>query len=184
MADVIADYLATNLRKLRESRGWSQQQLADNSGVPRPTVAHLESGDGNPTLSVLVRIATALGVSLEHLVRRMSTGLEVCTSESLATRTLGQAVLRRIHEEVAGTHVERIEIPARAQCVLGPDGANWLQIVSCESGRIDVRSKDEARKLRTGDVLRIRGHHSVTVENPGARLAVLVVVTLPLVPGS
>jgi XRE family transcriptional regulator, regulator of sulfur utilization len=184
VSEFIADYLATNLRGLREARGWSQQQLADNSGVPRPTVAHLESGEGNPTLSVLVRVATALGVSLEHLVRSAALGLEICEGEALPTRARGQALSRRLHAEVSGTEVERVEIPARSQCPLGPSSPNLQQIVSCESGRIDVRSKTEVRKLRAGDVLRVRGELAIIAENPSARLAVLVVVTLPLVPGS
>lgn len=184
MSEIIASYLATNLRNLRESRGWSQQQLADNSGVPRPTIANLESGDGNPTLNVLVRVATALGVSIEHLVRSASLALEVLDGEALPTRVRGQALSRRLHVEVSGTEVERIEIPAKSSCPLGPGSPNFQQIVSCESGRIDVRSAAELRKLRAGDVLRVRGEHAIIAENPSARLAVLVVVTLPLVPGS
>ncbi|HEY5962036.1 MAG TPA: helix-turn-helix transcriptional regulator [Polyangiaceae bacterium] len=184
MTDIIADYLATNLRNLRESRGWSQQQLADISRVPRPTIAHLESGEGNPTLNVLVRVATALGVSIEHLVRSANSALEIALGESLPTRPIGQALSRRLHAEISGTQVERIEIPARCQCAFGPATANLQQIVSCESGRIDVRSKEESRKLRVGDVLRVRGQRTLTFENPSARLAIVVVVTLPLVPGS
>jgi transcriptional regulator with XRE-family HTH domain len=184
MAELIADNLATNLRSLREARGWSQQQLADNSGVPRPTIAHLESGEGNPTLSVLVRVATALGVSLEHLVRSVAVGLEVYEGESLVTRARGQALSRRLYSEVSGTEVERVEIPGRSQCQLGPCSPIFQQIVSCESGRIDVRSKIDVRKLRSGDVLRIRGEQAIIAENPSARRAVLVVVTLPLVPGA
>jgi XRE family transcriptional regulator, regulator of sulfur utilization len=184
MSEAIANYLASNLRSLREARGWSQQQLADASGVPRPTVAHLESGEGNPTLSVLVRVATALGVSLEHLVQSASYGLEVREGEALPTRARGQALSRRLHSEVSGTEVERIEIPARSQCPLGPNSQNLQQIVSCESGRIDVRSRGESLKLRAGDVLRVWGERPIVAENTSTRLAVLVVVTLPLVPGS
>jgi XRE family transcriptional regulator, regulator of sulfur utilization len=184
MSESIASCLATNLRSIRESRGWSQQQLADNSGVPRPTVAHLESGDGNPTLSVLMRVAKALGVSIEHLVRSAAKGLEILEGEALPTRPRGQALSRRLHAEVSGTEVERVEIPARSQCPLGPPSPNLQQIVSCESGRIDVRSDSETRRLRTGDVLRLRGEYDVIAKNTCARLAVLVVVTLPLTPGS
>jgi transcriptional regulator with XRE-family HTH domain len=184
MTDIIADYLATNLRNLREARGWSQQQLADISRVPRPTIAHLESGEANPTLTVLVRVATALGVSIEHLVRSASASLEVVAGESLPTRAIGQALSRRLHAEVSGTQVERIEIPARSQCTFGPATANLQQIVSCESGRIDVRRGEETKKLRVGDVLRVRGQSTLTFENPSARLSTIVVVTLPLVPGS
>ncbi|MGZ3477009.1 MAG: helix-turn-helix domain-containing protein, partial [Polyangiales bacterium] len=60
--------LAQNLRQLRLARGLTQEQLAKVSGVPRPTWAHLESGAGNPTLAVLMRVAGALQVSIEELI--------------------------------------------------------------------------------------------------------------------
>jgi transcriptional regulator with XRE-family HTH domain len=68
MADDERTRLAHNLRDLREVRGLTQQELSDRSGVPRPTLAHLESGQGNPTLSVLVRVAGALGIGIEAWV--------------------------------------------------------------------------------------------------------------------
>ncbi|NCG19069.1 MAG: helix-turn-helix domain-containing protein [Rhodobacterales bacterium] len=44
MADGAAENVARNIRALREIRGWTQQRLADRSGVHRATWAHLESG--------------------------------------------------------------------------------------------------------------------------------------------
>ena len=57
MAVPIAAHLASNVRKLREARGLTQQQMAKLSGVPRPTWANLESGTANPTIAVLARVA-------------------------------------------------------------------------------------------------------------------------------
>ena len=59
MMDDISSNLSNNLRQLREMRGLSQQQLARQAGIPRPTWASLESGSANPTLSVLVKVATS-----------------------------------------------------------------------------------------------------------------------------
>ena len=64
----LAPNLADNMRALREARGLSQQQMAQIAGVPRPTWAHLESGAANPTMTVLVRVASALQVRVDELI--------------------------------------------------------------------------------------------------------------------
>ena len=60
--------LSHNLRRLREERGLTQAALAQAAGVPRPTLAKLESGSPNPTLHVLARVAEALRVAIEELL--------------------------------------------------------------------------------------------------------------------
>jgi transcriptional regulator with XRE-family HTH domain len=67
MADVKSN-LADNVRRLRAARQLSQQQLANLSGIPRPTWASLETGVANPTLSVLSKAANAFNVSIEELI--------------------------------------------------------------------------------------------------------------------
>src|SRR3569832_2219822 len=52
-----ASHLARNLVNLRRTRGLTQDMLARDAGVPRSTVANLESGEGNPSLAVLVKVA-------------------------------------------------------------------------------------------------------------------------------
>src|SRR5687768_6811112 len=64
----LAANLSRNLRELRQLRRYTQQQLAALSGVPRPTIATLESGSANPTLAVLAQVAAALQVSIEELI--------------------------------------------------------------------------------------------------------------------
>ena len=68
MIDESSSNLALNVRQLRSARQLSQAQLAELAGIPRPTLAHLESGSANPTLSVLMRLASALQVLIEELV--------------------------------------------------------------------------------------------------------------------
>ena len=47
--------LSTNLIRLRDQNGWSQEQLAEKLGVARSTVAKWESGKGVPIVAVVVR---------------------------------------------------------------------------------------------------------------------------------
>src|SRR5438552_12710584 len=66
--EMISSYLGKNIRTLRDMRGLTQNQLAKISGVPRPTWANLETGAANPTLSILLRVATALQVPVQELL--------------------------------------------------------------------------------------------------------------------
>jgi len=56
------------LRVAREARGWSSAELAVHIGRTRTSVYRYESGQQYPRLDALVSLATALGVSLDHLV--------------------------------------------------------------------------------------------------------------------
>jgi transcriptional regulator with XRE-family HTH domain len=54
--------LGANIRKLRRTRGWSQERLAEISGLHRTYVSGVERGIRNPTLSIVVQFADALKV--------------------------------------------------------------------------------------------------------------------------
>src|ERR1700761_7251980 len=56
-----------NLRLARQTRGFSQQQLASMAGVTRQAVSAGESGHSAPSLRVALALAQALGLSVEEL---------------------------------------------------------------------------------------------------------------------
>jgi transcriptional regulator with XRE-family HTH domain len=49
--------------------GLDQQSLAEIAGVSVHALSNIESGKGNPTLSVLNRLAAAVGMDVALLVR-------------------------------------------------------------------------------------------------------------------
>lgn len=51
-----------NVRAQRERRGWSQEQLADRSGIHRTYISGVERGIRNPTVTIISILAGALGV--------------------------------------------------------------------------------------------------------------------------
>jgi len=57
------------LRALREAAGKSQGDLADRAGLSRTYLNQLEAGKRDPSLSTLMRLAQALNVKLEALIR-------------------------------------------------------------------------------------------------------------------
>ena len=66
--DVVA-LLGRNVREEREARGLSQEQLALEAGMKRSYLSELERGLRNPSVRALGRLAEALGISPELLLR-------------------------------------------------------------------------------------------------------------------
>lgn len=56
------------LRTLREQRGWSQEQLAAESGLDRSYVGSVERGERNISIENIAKFAAALRVDLKALV--------------------------------------------------------------------------------------------------------------------
>ena len=51
--------------KFRKDRNLTQEELAGIIGVSRPSISRFESGDYNPTLDMMVKIAEGLELNLD-----------------------------------------------------------------------------------------------------------------------
>jgi transcriptional regulator with XRE-family HTH domain len=60
--------LARNVRRLRQKKSWSQHDLANEAGVRQALVSSIESGQANPTLESLDKVALALDVAVGDLL--------------------------------------------------------------------------------------------------------------------
>ena len=59
----------SKLRLARERRGMTQIELADKSGVSRPTIANIESGVQKNTLTgTLIKLADALSIDVQEII--------------------------------------------------------------------------------------------------------------------
>ena len=60
--------LSLNMRRLRQSKGWSQEELAHEAGLHRTYISDLERGARNPTITVVDKLATAFEVKVGALL--------------------------------------------------------------------------------------------------------------------
>ena len=60
--------LARNLRRLRQAKGWSQEQCAFEAGLHRTYVSDLEREARNPSIAIIDKLAQALQATAGELL--------------------------------------------------------------------------------------------------------------------
>ena len=172
-----AGHLAVNLKRLRDERGLSQQQMAALASVPRPTWASLESGSANPTLAVLSKVAAALQVSIEELIGPPRSSTQFFPVGKRPERRRGSArVCPLLPEAIPGIDFTRMEIEAGGSLTGIPHTAGTREYLTCESGTIELAAAGEVWRLEKGDALVFRGDQRHSYRNPGRGVAVAVSV--------
>jgi len=61
--------VAIRVKRLRERRGMTQEQLAERAGISRTYLARLETARQDPTLGTLEKLAKALKVKVTELLK-------------------------------------------------------------------------------------------------------------------
>jgi transcriptional regulator with XRE-family HTH domain len=172
MADDERTRLAENLKQQREARGLTQQELSDRSGVPRPTLAHLESGQGNPTLSVLIKVAAALGTGIEALVSAVRPKVRVIPSAELPSEQRGGSELRTLGIELT-VGFERWEMARGARLERSAGRQGERRVLVCEAGELSITVGASEHRLRAGDVAVIDAAARPAFESRGRGVSIV-----------
>ncbi|GLC87765.1 helix-turn-helix domain-containing protein [Lysinibacillus piscis] len=61
--------LAFQLKKIRQQRQWSLDEVAKTTGVSKAQLAQIEKGEANPTVSTIWKIAAGLRISFSSLLQ-------------------------------------------------------------------------------------------------------------------
>ena len=72
----IQSCLASNLKKARKAKGFSQQNLAERVGAHLTHVNRVETGKCSPSIEFVAKVAHALGVSIDALLSDSGEGIE------------------------------------------------------------------------------------------------------------
>jgi XRE family transcriptional regulator, regulator of sulfur utilization len=166
-------HLGRNVRQLREARGLTQQQMAKLAGLPRATWSNLESGEGNPTLHVLGRVAFGLQVSLEELLATPHADARLTPAGEVRTVQRGAATIRKLlPDAVPGMELDRFELPPRVRMTGMPHTPGTREYLTCESGVVVLVAAGDTFELGPGDIVSFRGDQRHSYGNPGKVVAV------------
>jgi transcriptional regulator with XRE-family HTH domain len=179
------EVLGERIRARRLNLGWSLSDLAARAGVSRAMLSKVERAESSPTITVLQKVAAALGVSAASLI-----GVEhdrpvvILRGTDAATfRDGATGYERQIFPAVEGSPVELI----RGQLVgrgtsgdlsIQPVGSRKYVVV--ESGEVVLQVADERYPLEEGDVCLFPADVAHRFDNPGTQPCRLLMIKLPI----
>jgi XRE family aerobic/anaerobic benzoate catabolism transcriptional regulator len=115
--------LANRVREVRAARGMTRAALAEASDVSLRFLAQIEAGRGNPSLLVMRKLASALGVSLESLIAE---AVPASVDRLMLDRALNHMTpeqLGAVRTFIADRFAAQRPPPARAISLIGLRGA-------------------------------------------------------------
>jgi transcriptional regulator with XRE-family HTH domain len=72
MKDKILIAFGNRVRELRKERNWSQEKLAENSGLHPNYIGMVERGERNPSLLNIVKIASTFELDLSEFLKQIN----------------------------------------------------------------------------------------------------------------
>lgn len=184
MSDYSSDFapknLAENIKRLRSVRGLTQMTLATAAGLPRATLAFIETGSSNPTMNVLLKITAALQVSLDELLSPpRAIGKLYSTSQFPSSSKTGVTLTQLLPDHISGISIERMDLEPLSSRTGVPHKSGAREYLAVLKGEVHMAVEGEQWHLKEGDVLVFRGDQRHGYKNPlrSRSLAVSVILT-------
>ena len=167
----VAAHLGRNLGTLRRTRGLTQAALAKAADLPRSTIANLESGEGNPSLVVLVKVSDALGVPVDELLASGRSRVRLWRAVDVAEQRMGHGLKARpLVPEPAPDETMTIMRFGPAGAMRGtPHLPGSREYFTCLEGHVSIGVAGERFVLAAGDVLAFPGNLPHAYQNLDAR---------------
>lgn len=177
-----------NLRRLRKAHGLSLERLAELSGVSRAMLGQIETAKSVPTVSLLWRVADALGVPVATLVTSESEPLAVVLSRSSASLLVGsdgryasRSLVPHGRATSTGFFELRLVASHREACPAAPIGTRHSLVVAQGSLRFEI-GEEPPIALAEGDAVAFDGGTPYAIENTASLEAIAYLVVISPTP--
>jgi transcriptional regulator with XRE-family HTH domain len=170
--------VGANLRRLRVRRGLSLEKLAN---VSRAMLGQIELGQSAPTINVLWKVSTALGVPFSGLIgQRQVGGLVVLKGQSAKTLTShdGSFSSRALFpfDEPRRVEFYELHLKPRGEERAEAHAPGTTENLVVSEGAVEIDLEGQQHLLGRGDAIVFEADTPHVYRNPGDREAVMYLV--------
>ena len=170
--------VAASLREVRRSRELSQQDLAGLAGVTASAISQAEREERSLSLATLVRLSTALGVTIDDLLHGEDPDLYRIGRRTEDPQRGLERTLTLLGGNDADLRVDLVHLGVREAATLA-DRQKGTGIVAVASGLVHVQVSGQTPAVRFGEVLVTDSERVEGWRNLGQTEAVLFWIVIP-----
>jgi transcriptional regulator with XRE-family HTH domain len=175
----IAGRVAASLRAVRRSRKLSQHDLGDLAGVTASAISQVERAERGLSLATLVRLSSALGVTIDDLLRGEDPGAYRVGRRPDDPQHGFEHSLTLLGGPNSDLRIDLVHLGAR-EAGAPADAQPGTGIVAVASGLVQIEIAGQTPAIRHGEVLVADSEQVEAWRNLGQSEAVLFwIVALP-----
>ncbi|WP_082233101.1 helix-turn-helix domain-containing protein [Halobacillus massiliensis] len=174
--ELLSKQVGLTLRRIRNERGISLQELTHLTGVSKLTLGKIERGEANPSLTIIWKIANGLNVPISALLaekrevqisRKNQGNIVLSSDESLALETMFSM------SGYGSIETHRAFLKPNSEYKAEAHQPGVIEYVTVMEGRANVRVREEIYKLDEFDSIQFNADQEHGYINPDSEPAVL-----------
>lgn len=173
--DYLAHNVSVNLKKIRQSRNMSLDQVAEQTGVSKSMLAQIEKGTANPSLGVLGKITSGLRIEFQELISRPTTPfLRIDPGKVVPIKEMiGQYSVRTClpYEDSKEVELYLISVEPGAEYASGGHGEKTREYLYVTKGTMEIECSGHVENIPTGQIFVFETEVSHVYRNIGEETA-------------
>lgn len=164
--------VAKNIKRLREEKKLSMDELAKLSGVSKSMLAQIERGEGNPTISTLWKLSNGMKVPFDALTVRPKVPYEIVKTAEIQPLLEDGGRVRNYSlfpdDENRRFAVYYLELEPDSYLLSEPHLRGTTEFITIFCGTLEIEAGDKRFSVAKGESIRFRGDTKHSYRNVGA----------------
>lgn len=156
--DYLTNNVSKNLKRIRQSKGMSLDQTAEQTGVSKSMLAQIERGTANPSLGVLGKITSGLRIEFQELIDPPRQDYYLVTPEELVPTKEVDGQYRVFtcfpYEDTQSVEIYRIDLEPGGEYISGGHGEKTREYLTVTEGTLTVECHGTCHEVRKDQVFK------------------------------
>lgn len=167
--DYLSHNISVNFKRIRNSKGMSFDEVAEQTGVSKSMLHQIEKGDANPSINVLGKIASGLRIEFIELIQ--SPPMDTClvrAEDLIPTKEMpGKYSVWTCfpYEDNRKVEIYRIDIEPGGVYVSGGHGEKTREYVAVLEGEVTIEVNYTVHAISKNQVFRFESERTHTYSN-------------------
>ena len=169
--------VAKNIKRLREEKKLSMDELVRLSGVSKSMLAQIERGDGNPTISTLWKISNGMKVPFDALTVRPKSPYEIVKTSEIQPLLEDGGKVKNYSlfpdNENRRFAVYYLELDEGSFWGSEPHLKGTTEFITVFTGKMEIHADGQGFIVEQGESIRFRADTVHSYQNVGKGSAIL-----------